>query len=157
MRSAYATTTVRVERSQQEIRRLLMDNGAERLAFAEERESGRRWVSVTFAIGAHVVRVRVPLQPVDEDLVESRHRRARTRTREQIRDELYEQEERRVWRVLAWNLKARMVAVQEGLETFEEAFLAHILDPRTNATIFEQLVEHGRVELGTPLLALPAG
>ena len=81
----------------------------------------------------------------------------RTKTIDEIRDVLYEQEERRIWRVLAWNLKARMVAVDEQVETFEEAFLAHLLDPQTNRTIFEQLADTGTVQLAQPLLALTAG
>jgi hypothetical protein len=68
-----------------------------------------------------------------------------------------EQEAKRIWRVMAWNLKARLVAVDEGVETFEEAFLAHLLDERTGRTIYEQLADDGRVELARPLLALNPG
>jgi hypothetical protein len=155
---AYETTTVPVEKSQGEIRKLLSGASASRLAFAEERDDdGRRWAAVQFVIGFHAVRLRVPLKPVDESKVFDKHQRARTKTRDEIRDLLYEQEERRIWRVLSWNLKARMVAVQEEVETFEEAFLAHLLDPRTNRTIFEQLADTGTVQLESPLLALNAG
>jgi hypothetical protein len=59
--------------------------------------------------------------------------------------------------VLAWNLKARMVAVEEGVESFEEAFLAHLVDPASGRTVYEQLAEEGRIELPAPLLALPVG
>ena len=154
--SAYGSTTVPVERSQGEIRKLLVRHGAQRLAFGEERdETGQRWAAVTFQGGVHGVRIRVPLKVVDERAVTAKYQRARSRTRDEIRDALYEQEERRIWRVLAWNLKARLVAVEEQVETFEEAFLAHLIDPRTGRTIYEQLAEEGRVELGAPLLALP--
>ena len=57
---------------------------------------------------------------------------------------------------MAWNLKARMVAVEENVETFEQAFLAHLLDPRSGRTIYEHLAEDGHVELPAPLLALPS-
>ena len=57
---------------------------------------------------------------------------------------------------MAWNLKARMVAVEEEVETFEQAFLPHLLNPQTGRTIYEQLAEDGHVELPAPLLALPA-
>jgi hypothetical protein len=154
---AYESTSVPVDRSQGQIRKLLNEAGASRLAFSEERDDdGRRWAAVAFVIGVHGVRLRVPLKPVDEREVRVKLRRARTKTEHQIRDELYEQEERRIWRVLAWNLKARMVAVTEEVETFEEAFLAHLLDPRTGTTIYEQLSQQGRVELAQPL-ALPPG
>lgn len=155
---AYESTSVPVESSQGQIRRLLTEAGASRLAFGEERDDeGRRWAAVTFGIGAHGVRLRVPLKPVSERAVTDKYLRSRTKTKEEVRNVLYEQEERRIWRVLAWNLKARMVAVEEQVETFEEAFLAHLLDPRTGTTVYEQLAHQGRVELERPLLALPPG
>lgn len=155
---AYESTSVPVEKSQGQIRKLLAGQGSSRLAFGEERDDqGQRWAAVTFVLGAHAVRLRVPLKPVDEREVRSKLMRARTKTQDEIRDTLYEQEEKRIWRVLAWNLKARMVAVQEGVETFEEAFLAHLLDAQTGRTIYEQLADTGRVQLAQPLLALPAG
>src|SRR4051812_5308701 len=61
---------------------------------------------------------------------------------------------KRIWRVMHWNLKARLVAVDEGVETFEEAFLAHLLDERTGMTIYEHLARDGRVELAQPLVPL---
>lgn len=155
---AYETTTVPVEKSQGEIRKLLSGAGASRMGFAEERgEDGTRRALVQFAIGSHAVRLMVPLKVVPEREVGLKYGRSRSKTRDQVRDELYEQEERRIWRVLSWNLKARMVAVQEEVESFEEAFLAHLLDPRTNRTIFEQLADTGTVQLERPLLALTAG
>jgi hypothetical protein len=153
---AYENTSVSVERSQAEIRKLLAKHDSHRFGFGEERdELDKRWASVTFVHGAFQVRMRVPLKLVDELTVQAKARSARTRTADEIRDHMYEQEERRIWRVIAWNLKARMVAVEEGVETFEEAFLAHLLDPSTNRTFYEQLAEEGRVELPAPLLALP--
>src|SRR5205085_106628 len=108
---AYETTTVAVERSQSELRKLLTKYGASRFAFGEERDgtTGERHAAVTFVRDSYTVRMRVPLKQVDERVVGQRYMRARTKTRDEIRDELYEQEERRIWRVLAWNLKARMV------------------------------------------------
>lgn len=154
---AYESTSVPVERSQGTVRKLLSEAGASRLAFAEDRDDeGRRWAAVQFVVGFNAVRIRVPLKPIDEREFRKKRMRARTRTEEQIRDDLYEQEERRIWRVIAWNLKARMVAVQEGVETFEEAFLAHLIDVRTNRTIFEQLADTGTVQLERPLAELPA-
>lgn len=155
---AYASTTVPVERSQGEIRKLLIGYGVQRLAFGEDRDdTGTRWAAVNFQTQLYAVRMRVPLKLVDEREVRAKSQRAHTRTADEIRDGLYEQEEKRIWRVLAWNLKARMVAVEEGLESFEQAFLPHLLDPRSGRTIFEHLAEEGRVELPAPLLALPAG
>ena len=153
---AYANTSVPVERSQGEIRKLLSKHGAVRFAFGEERDQlGERFASVAFTYAAHNVRLRVPLKLVDEREIAIKARRAHIKTADEIRDGLYEQEEKRIWRVLAWNLKARLVAVEEGVETFEEAFLAHLVDPITGRTVYQQLAEYGRVELPSPLLALP--
>jgi hypothetical protein len=153
---AYESTSVPVERSQGEIRKLLTGHGVERLGFGEERdETGQRWAAVSFSYSARSVRMRVPLKIVDEKTVLVKAQRARSKTRNEIRNVLYEQEERRIWRVLAWNLKARLVAVQEDVETFEEAFLAHLVNPATNRTIYQELSEEGTVALPIPLLALP--
>jgi hypothetical protein len=149
---AYETTTVPVERSQAEIRKLLTDHGARQFAFGEETDSaGVRWAAVSFAHGGYAVRMRVPHKPLDEQSLRSKARRAHTRTYEDLQAVAIEQEAKRIWRVMAWNLKARLVAVEEGVETFEEAFLAHLLDERTGMTIYETLSEYGTVELGAPL------
>lgn len=155
---AYESTSVPVERSQGEVRKLLVRYGAQRLAFGEERDdSGQRWAAVTFQADRHAVRLKVPLKRVNEGDVTDKYMRSRTKTKDEVRDAMYEQEKKRIWRVLAWNLKARMVAVEENVETFEEAFLAHLLNPQTGRTIYEQLAEDGHVELAAPLLALPSG
>lgn len=154
---AYESTTVPVERSQGEIRKLLVAHQVAQLAFGEERdESGQRWAAVTFRHGAFAVRMKVALKLVDERVVNDKVWKARSRTRDEIRDRLYDQEEKRIWRVLAWNLKARMVAVDEEVETFEQAFLPHLLNPQTGRTVYEHLAEDGHLELPAPLLALPA-
>lgn len=150
---AYESTTVPVEKSQGELRRLLAGHEASRFAFGEETDSGGvRWAAVSFAHGGHAVRMRVPHKPVDPAAVSRKVLRARSKTRADIELELAEQEARRIWRVMAWNLKARLVAVEEGVETFEEAFLAHLVDERTGQTVYEQLAQDGRVELATPLM-----
>jgi hypothetical protein len=154
---AYESTAIPVERSQGEIRKLLIRHQVAQLAFGEDRdETGQRWAAVTFRHGAFAVRIRVPLKVIDERAVTAKYMRARSKSRDEVRDGLYEQEERRIWRVMAWNLKARMVAVEEEVETFEQAFLPHLLNPQTGRTVYEQLAEDGHIELPAPLLALPA-
>ena len=156
--SAYASTNVTVERSQAELRKLFQRFGVDRLGFGEETDdAGVRWAAVTFTHAAYAVRLRVPLKLVDEREVERKARRARSKTANEIRNGMYEQEEKRIWRVLAWNLKARMVAVDEGVESFEQAFLPHLVNPATGQTVYEDLAIHGRIELPAPLLALEEG
>lgn len=152
---AYETTTVPVERSQGELRKLLAGYGCDRFAFGEETDSaGMRWAAVSFGRTGRQVRMRVPHKPVDARKVSQKLMRSRSKTRADVEAEMVDQEGRRIWRVMAWNLKARLVAVEEGVETFEEAFLAHLLDERTGMTIFEQLAQTGSVELDRPLMGL---
>lgn len=52
---AYESTSVPVERSQGEIRKLLISHQVAQLAFGEERdEGGQRWAAVTFRHGVYV-------------------------------------------------------------------------------------------------------
>lgn len=155
---AYDQTTVAVEKSQAEIRRLLARHGAQRFGFGEDSDGDARWAVLQFAAAGRAVRLRVPYKPVREGDVQAKARRSRTKTAAEVRFDAHEQEARRIWRVIAWNLKARLVAVEEGVETFEEAFLAHLLDERTGMTIYESLVRDGGVQLDAPLHPeLPAG
>jgi hypothetical protein len=152
---AYETTTVAVEKSQGEIRKLLAGHRASRFAFGEETDDGGvRWAAVTFGHGGLVVRVKVPHKPIDGSAVSRKLMRSRAKTRADVEAEFVEQEARRIWRVMAWNLKARLVAVEEGVETFAEAFLAHLVDPTTGQTIYEQLADTGSVDLGRPIAGL---
>lgn len=155
---AYETTTVAVEKSQGEIRSLLAKHKAQRFAFGEESgEDGRQWAAVTFSHKGFTVRMRVPHKELDRRKVIDKAHRATRRTYADIELEMAEQEAKRIWRVMSWNLKARLVAVEEELETFEEAFLAHLIDPSTGETIYEQLRDTGSVQLASPLLTLTAG
>lgn len=157
---AYDSTKVTVEKSQSEIRRLLLDYGAQRFLFGEEERGGVRWAGLEFVHDDHIVRMSVPLKTPDERPLREKAQRAQTRTYEQIRNEAFDQEARRVWRVLFWSLKARMVAVEEGLETFAQAFLAHLVDPASGATVWQALaptMELGAFKQGgLGLLALEA-
>jgi hypothetical protein len=113
---AYETTSVPVEKSQAEIRKLLALHGATRFAFGEETDAADvRWAGVTFAHAGLVVRLRVPHKPVDQRAIGFKVQRARSKTFAEFEAEAIEQEAKRIWRVLAWNLKARLVSVQEGV------------------------------------------
>ncbi len=138
---AYSTTEVAVEKSQGEVRKLLMGHGCANFSFAEGTHAGIIWAAVEFVSGDTRVRVQVPLKEPDPKVINVKLQRARTKTKAQIVDELVEQEARRIWRVLYHGLKARMVSVVEGVETFEQAFLAHLVDPVTNQTLWEAMRE----------------
>lgn len=150
-RMAYEATDVGVEKSQGEIRKLLHAKGAANFSFGEGVSDGIEWAVVEFVHTDQRVRIQVPLKPVDQRLVSAKLQRTRTRTRDQIVRDIAEQEARRIWRVLFHGLKARMVAVEEGVETFEEAFLAHLVDPVSGRTLWEQakaMIDSGAMKIG---------
>jgi hypothetical protein len=164
--SAYETTDVPVERSQGEIRKLLYRHKASNFAFMETTVDGCQFATIDFVVNRLQVRIRVPLKPINQRALNERIQRARTRSADQIRAEAVEQEARRIWRVMFHTLKARLVAVEEGVETFEEAFLSHLVDPVTGVTMWEAvkapisrgaLLQGGPGLMGSPLGELAAG
>lgn len=58
------------------------------------------------------------------------------RTKIQI-DTAIDQEMRRLWRCLLLAVKAKLECVASGISTFEDEFLAQIVDPSTNKTVGE--------------------
>lgn len=150
---AYEKTVVPVEKSQGEIRKLLYQHNATNFAFTETAIEDTRWAAVDFVLHEQRVRVRVPLKSPDPKAVRIKASNARTRTAADIEREMFEQEAKRIWRVMFHVLKARLVSVEEGVETFEEAFLSHLVDPVTGLTMWEAVkgaVERGALKPGGP-------
>ena len=152
---AYESTNVAVEKSQGNIRKLLSQFGASEFQFGEGTgTSDEKWAGVSFRHGGHTVMMQAPLKTPSESeykVLKAKAERAHSRTYQEIEDEHMEQEHRRIWRVLYWSLKARMVAVEEGVEEFEQAFLAHLVDPRTGITIWQHVqpaIEQGQFRIG---------
>lgn len=142
-RKPYERTEVPVQRSQDEVRRLLLRFGAEQFTFGE----GRDWAGIEFVHADQLVRLRCPVVLGDPALVTDRGHISHT-DRQAKADEA---ERARVWRVLVNSVKCRLVAVEEGLETFEQAFLSHLVDPGSGATVWEAMrpsVEGGAFHLG---------
>ena len=103
---AYANRTdVPVERTRTEIEATLKRYGADRFAYFSE--TGRAVV----VFEAHKRRIRFDL-PVPEG--------------EAVKDQ---QTRRSRWRALLLCIKAKLEAVESKIETFEEAFLAHVVLP----------------------------
>lgn len=153
---AYDSTKVPVSKSQEELRQLLRKFGAEQFTMGE----GDDWAGVEFVHSDTVVRLRCPIRPFDEEAAraEATEKRVAYAT---IAARYGDHEAARVWRVLVWSVKARLVAVEEGLETFEQAFFSHLVDPVTRRTIWERVrdeVAAGALKITGPgLKALGAG
>lgn len=143
----YASTEVPISKSQDELRQMLMKFGAEQFTFGQ----GPDWAGLEFVHEGHLVRMRCPLRSYDAKMASRPHKKTLTP------ETWPEAEGRRIWRVLVWSVKARLVAVDEGLETVEQAFLAHMVDPATDRTLWQtvrEAIESGRMRLGGP--GLPA-
>lgn len=116
----YATdTSVSVDRSRAEIEKLLQRFGAESFGYAWDR--GQE--SVGFVFQGKQVRLAMPLPK-----------------RESYRsEEAWAKERRRRLRVLVMALRALLVAVDDGLIGFEEAFLSWFVTP-SGRTVGDELI-----------------
>ena len=156
---AYESTAVPVEKSQGDIRKLLARRGAQRFGFSEgSGEDGRHWVALEFIHAEiydrpHLVRMAVPLKSPDVETLKVKAKRSYSKTFQQLEAEAFEQESRRIWRVIFYSLKSRMEAVEEEVETFEQAFLPHLVDPRSGRTLWDRIqpaIDAGLMVIGGP-------
>lgn len=120
--SSYAKgTTVGVERTQAEIEKLLVQYGATQ--FVRGWSEGR--VALGFTIDDRQVRIELPLPDRTDDVV-ALTPTGMHRSDTQI-DKALVDETRRRWRALAAVLKAKPVAVEDGISSIEREFLADIV------------------------------
>lgn len=103
-----AGTSVPVERTRAEIERTLARFGATGFAYATE--SGRAMIG--FQTAERRIRFVLPLVP-------PKH----------MNQKQAEQMIRSRWRALLLSIKAKLEAVESGIETFDEAFLSHVVMP----------------------------
>lgn len=116
-------TEVSVEKSRAEIERLITRYGATSTAFMNA--PGR--ALIMFEAKKRRVVFELPL-PDREDKKFLRDGRGSMRTPEK-RFEVWEQACRQRWRALALVIKAKLEAVESGITSFEDEFLAHIMLP----------------------------
>lgn len=146
------STTVAVEKSQASIRTTLVAYIAEGYKIEERRDvGGQEWALVEWGWRGQRVRFEVAVDRPDSGEVSRLTRRARTRTAAEIEEDAREALRRESWRALSRSIDARMRAVNAGVETFEEAFLAHLVTPDG-----EQLYEQLRNSEQGARLSLPA-
>ena len=146
-------TSVGVDRSMGEIRQVLRRYGAEEFTYGERQNT----IGVSFIIqGIHVrISVRLP-DPQDRRFTETPSRKYE-RTPEQAW-KAYGDEVKRLWRFLVLWIKANLEAVECGITTLEEAFLAHMVMP-DNRTVGAHLIPdlHHVLTSGRMPKALPGG
>jgi hypothetical protein len=123
-------TKVPVSRSRDEIEGVLSKLGADAIAFMREATMAQ----IAFRLGGRHYVLRL-------DRKEGRNA---------------EQLEREQWRQMLLLLKAKLVAIQTGITTAEEEFLAHAMLP-TGQTLGAHLIDHPDVLRTTGPLMLPGG
>lgn len=121
----YATgTTVSAGSSRDEIERILRRFKASNFAYGWSEDSA----AVGFTVGGLTIRISVPMPDPDDKKFTVTPARRVVRTDKQAA-EAYESEVRRRWRALATVIKAKLIAVEDGISTVEREFLAFIVMP----------------------------
>lgn len=119
-----ANTDVTSERSRAEIEKTLARYGADQFFY------GWQTGAATIGFRMHDRRVQFILPLPDREADEFRLTPSRKWLRSDKEAETaYEQAVKQKWRALALVVKAKLEAVESGITTFEEEFLAHIVLP----------------------------
>lgn len=139
---AYKKTEVSIEKSQKHIRHLLYRYGAAAIQFTEQFNEGKIQMRFRYDVEGEPKKIMYMVR-MEAAIPHAERQKAR------------EQNERAAWRAIFYALKSRMESVDYGIETFEQAFLAHFeagVDDKGHAvTIGERLIP--RLRAGQ--LALP--
>jgi hypothetical protein len=117
-------TEVSVEKSQAEIRSLITRYGASGFGFLESGDAAQ----IVFQVRDRRVIFRLPL-PSRDDKRFMRSPGGRVFYTPEQRIKAWEQGCRQRWRALALTIKAKLEAVESGIVTFEDEFLAYTLKP----------------------------
>jgi len=117
-------TTVAPEQTLMDIRKVLTKYKASAFGMVEDEKR----VGVTFEMQGRRVRFVVPL-PDREDRAYKYKTSGKGYRMGQFNPKLYEQGIRQRWRALLLTIKAKLESVESQIETFEEAFMAHLVLP----------------------------
>jgi hypothetical protein len=121
-------TSVPVERSETEIKRVLQRYGAAKIGVMTEPTKA----TIYFQVKDRDVQLVIPL-PQGGDPFPGKKGHTWTKSGA-------EGEQRRRWRVMVLTLKAMLEAVDSQITTFDQVFLAHVVMPGTGRTIGDLLV-----------------
>lgn len=166
MTTSYRSTTVSVSRSLEEIRKLLQRFGASEFSFYEGFENegdGEEIMAVNFKYKKYPVMFKLNIDYLTEAWLEEAPWTYRRRlSKREYEAKIREQVKPTAMRILANHLKALFNAVEAGLVTFEEIFLAKFVvlqKGKPPMTLGEHMIPvlgemvEGRLDLP----ALPAG
>lgn len=130
-----ANTSVPVERSRNEIEATLLRYGASQFMYGWSGDGAMIAFLVETEQGKRNVRFVLPLPSRDERRFTHHSQGVRTASAAQG---LWEQACRQRWRALLLVVKAKLEAVESGIATFEDEFLAYIMLP-DGSTVSELL------------------
>lgn len=147
-------TEVSSDRSRAEIENTLRRYGASAFGYTWSDDG---FAQIFFSLNRRKMRLAIRLP--DRHAKEITHTPGRNLLRTQDAQEAeYEKAVRQRWRALALVIKAKLEAVEAGISTVEDEFLAHTLLPGTNVTVMERLGEPLAVsyDTGQPLALMAA-
>lgn len=150
-------TSVSPEKSKGEIEATLRRYGADQFMYGWEDGRGVVW----FRLNGLPVRMVLPLPRLEEFRHFEQKTAYGTRLRQRTEDAAVracEQAERQCWRALLLVVKAKLEAVEAGITTVEQEFLANMVLP-DNSTVSETLIPrlHEAVVEGRIPPMLPSG
>jgi hypothetical protein len=125
-------TAISSIQSRADIEKLLTKHGAEQFGYMSRSDSA----SIAFVLHNRQVRFTIPLP--DRNDREFTHHSRGTRTASAAED-LYEQAVKQKWRALLLVTKAKLEAVEAGISTFDEEFLAHFVTSQGD-TVGDRLI-----------------
>ncbi len=117
-------TAVSPDRSRSEIEQTLLRYGAEQFLYGWSGNAAM----IGFSYKGRTVKFRLPLPARDDPKFTETPARGRRRSNE-TQIALWEQACRQSWRALCLVIKAKLEAVESGITTFEDEFLAHFVLP----------------------------
>lgn len=130
MRRYAQGTTVPAERTRAEIEKLLKENGATKFVSSYDETVA----IMMFVCRERVLRFTVPM-PKQGDV--DRTPKGRVRSRASLEKALQDERKRR-FRALLLSIKGKLESIASGIETFEQAFLSHIVTS-DRRTVYERL------------------
>lgn len=136
-----AGTTTSVAASRDEIERLLTRYGATGVQSGWLRDPPIEALSFQYSGFLFRFVIRLP-DPANADAILDRGIRAAQaahRKHPRTAQDAYDMERARLWRSLLATIKGKLISIDDGIETFEEAFLAQAVTPQ-NATIGQWLI-----------------
>jgi len=121
-----SSTTVKPEKSRQEIEATLKRYGATHFGYGASPLSA----VIAFQANNRTIRFTLPL-PALKDFVDYKHSRSGNwnKRKPRLAESLYDKACRQRWRALALAIKAKLEAVNSSISTFEEEFMAQIVLP----------------------------